>query len=135
MLEIESAFTSDVANPLIRLVVARGELHDLEGLRDDVPHRHSRAQRGIGILKDQLRAFTKRQHVLFGQPGHVKRPLAVVEEDLAAGDRRRVENGATQRRLTRPAFSHQAKELAPFNLEIDFVKCREPDPTCRTSPA
>ena len=38
-----------------------GQAHDLKRLCNDIAHGHAGAKGGVGVLKDQLRAFAKKQ--------------------------------------------------------------------------
>jgi hypothetical protein len=57
MFEVEPALGGDLAHPLVGFLAALRQAHHLQRLGDDVAHGHARAERGIGVLKDQLRAL------------------------------------------------------------------------------
>ncbi len=122
MLDVEAAFAGNLANPLVRFILTVGEFHNFERLGDDVPDGHPWTQSGIRILEYQLCLATERQHILLGQSVDIELFLSIMEDDLARGDGSRLQNGATQCRFARTAFSDQAKKLAPLNLQIDIVE-------------
>jgi hypothetical protein len=57
MLEIQAAFGGNLADPFVGFLPRGGELHHFQRLGDDVANGHSWAERGVGVLEDELAAL------------------------------------------------------------------------------
>src|SRR5215203_5775623 len=89
----------------------------LQGLGDDIAHRHAGVQARIGVLEDDL-------HV----PAHAEHPLAVVtqyvlavEDHLALRRLQKAKDEAGERTLAAPRLPYQPERLALSDGEVDAV--------------
>ena len=119
--EVQSAFGGNLAHPLIGFLAAFRQPHDLKRLSDDVAHRHARGKGGVGVLKDQLRAFAVVIQFRLGDLLKVVGYLTILVMRRPAGDRHRLEKRASQRRLARAAFANQPEKAALFDLDRDII--------------
>ncbi len=99
-------------------VALRGHLGvDVERLPDDVAHRHTGVQRGVGVLEHHLDVPADRLQRAPGQLGDV---LALVE-DLAGGRLLQHHQQLGDRGLAASGLAHYAERLALEEVEGDAV--------------
>src|SRR5215210_2078459 len=89
----------------------------LQGLGDDIAHRHAGVQARIGVLEDDLYV-----------PAHAEHPLAVVtqyvlavEDHLALRRLQKAQDEAGERALTAPRLPHKPERLPVAHGEVDAV--------------
>ena len=105
-----------VLDPLVaRLAV--GDALGEEALADDVEDRHPGVQRPERVLEDDLHPAPQRPHVVGVDVGQ----LVAVEDDLAGGRRRQLEDGPAERRLAAAGLADEAEDLAGEDVEVDAV--------------
>jgi hypothetical protein len=121
MLEVEPAFRGDLTHAPVRFLARPGDLHHLQRLGDDVAHGHARRKRGIGVLKDQLRALAVILELLLRDPFQVVFDLTIRIMRVAARDRHRLQKRPAQRRLSRAAFANESEETALVDVDRHVV--------------
>ena len=89
---------------------------DVHTFGDDLSHRHTRRQRPIGILKNDLHLTAQRLHL-------IEREGINVSADKAYLSFRRNHPGKreTKRRLTRTGLANHAKRLPSAQFEVNTV--------------
>ena len=117
MLQIQAAFGGDLAHPLIGFLARRGETHHFERLGDDVANRHSRAERGVGVLEDELAAPAIILELGLRQMVQVVLDPVIAEPDVTARQRVDVEQRPAKRRLAGAGFPDQAEKRAGGNID------------------
>lgn len=90
---------------------------DVHGLPDDLAHRHTGIQRGIGVLEDHLHIAPEVLHFAAGEFGDI----LAHELDLALGGLIDLHQGAAQGALAAAGFTYQAKGLVFHHLKGDIV--------------
>src|SRR5581483_806972 len=90
---------------------------DLQGLADDVAHRHARVERRIGILEHDLHLAANGAHAR-AAPATDSAP---VEVDATARRLDELENRARQRRLPAARLAHETDRLALVYRQVDTV--------------
>lgn len=110
--EVEQLF-----DPLGSLATRYSVRMDSERFTDDVPHRHTRIQRGIRVLKDDLNVTTQFAHRRSREIRHV----ASLEGDRARRRRLEVYQQTPQRGLAAPRLSDDTECLARIEVETDPV--------------
>ena len=91
------------------------------GLGNDLADGHTRIQRSIGILEDELHLAT---HVLDLMLAHLGNIFAL-EEHLTGGRLGQTHDGAARGGLTATRLANQTKGLARINLKRDIVYSRD----------
>ena len=91
------------------------------GLGDDLADGHTRVERSIGVLKDELHLAT---HVLDLMLAHFGNVFAL-EEHFACRRLSQAHDGAARGGLTATRLADQAKGLARINLERNVVHSRD----------
>ena len=86
-------------------------------LGDDLPHRHSRVQRAVGVLEDHLEPAPDLPQLALGQRGEV----AALEDDLARGRLLELEDAPAGGRLAAAGLPDQAQGLAAADGEAHAV--------------
>ncbi len=131
--QVEPALGGDLAHPFVGLGAGLGQAHDLQRLGDDVTHGHARAERGVGVLEDQLRALAVFLELVLADIGQVVGGLAVVVFDMAAGDRRGVQQRAAERGLAGTRLAHKTEERPRRDIQVDaldgahhHLRCQQP---------
>ena len=91
---------------------------DVEGFLDDVPHRHARVQRGIGVLEDHLEPPADGLQVILR---HVRQVVAF-EEDFSRRGSVQLQHGQSQGGLPAAALAHQAEGFAAIDGKGNAVQ-------------
>ena len=99
------------------LLLAVGQVVDLQWLPDDVTHGHARVQRRVGILEDDLHVPAQPAQLLFGEFEDVP----AFEERLTTGRLHQPQDHPAQCGLAAAGFAHQPQGLAPVNRQGDAV--------------
>ena len=81
---------------------------DIDGLADDVAHRHARIEAGERILEDDLHLLPVLAHLLEGQG----RDVDTVEDHFARCGLEKPQDRATDRRLAGSGFANEPQHLA-----------------------
>src|SRR5947199_2231158 len=100
----------------------RGELVDHEGLADDRPDRHSRIQRRVRVLEDDLHLLAERAQRALVQRGDV----LALEGDLARGRLDQSQDRAAGGGLAAARLAHEPQRLARHDVERHVVDGVDP---------
>jgi hypothetical protein len=80
VLRVETDELEQLLHPLAPAALRNDLAVDLKWLADDVPDRHARVQRGVGILKNDLNIPSEPAHI----PARLGVDVHLVEGELAA---------------------------------------------------
>ncbi len=94
-----------------------GRAQRLDAFADDLANRHSRIERGVGVLKDHLHFRAQRTQLPRRQTGQ----LRAVEHDPAAGRRDELQKGLGHRGLATAGFADQRQRAARRQRERDAI--------------
>ena len=118
MLKIQAAFGCDFADALVGRFPAGRKAHDLQGLGDDVAHRHSGTQRRVRVLENELSPLPIILDVLLAYRLEVVVDLAVRITNLALGDGNRQQKRPSQRRLAGPGLADKSVKLSLPDVDV-----------------
>ena len=145
VLGVQAHHAQKLLDALGALGLAGAQLVDVQGLADDLAHRHAGVQGGGGVLEDDLHLPPVGEHVRRLLPGHrllhqqgalvlgavgvlhgdglaLEGVLVLVDgltvvEDGAGGGLMEPQDGAAQGGLAAAGLAHQAQGLAPLDEE------------------
>src|SRR5207247_1899973 len=121
---VETHHAQELLHPL-GLLLALGEVMDLDWFADDVAHGHARIQRRVRILEDHLHTASHLAHLLAAELGE----LHAVEHDLPGRGLVQLKDRASGRRLPASRFADEAERSTLLDEELDPVtRAYGPDP-------
>ena len=92
-----------------------------QALTDDLTHRHTGVQGGVGVLEDELQVLAQHPHLLLGQLLQVDVLAVLVVDDVAVGLGIELQQGAAQSGLTAAGLAHQTQGLTGIDVQGDTV--------------
>ena len=98
-------------------LLAAGAAMDHERFAHDVPDGHTRVERCVRVLKDDLHLAANRTHLAAFQ----RRDVTAVEDDLAGGGVRQLDQRAREGRLATARLADEPERLPGLDGEIDAV--------------
>ena len=114
---MQPADGQQLGDPLAALAGVRLDAVHLHGLADDVADLHSRVQRAVGILEDDLDLLPYGDQVLLVQAAEVH----ALEDDVAGGGTLELQYAAPGGGLAAAGLSHEAQGLPLLDGEGDVV--------------
>ena len=120
MLGVQTDDVQQLADALDALLLGAHAVNG-HGLGDDLTNRHTRIQRSIGILENELHLAA---HVLDLMLAHLRNVFAL-EEHLAGRRLGEAHDGAARRGLTATGLANQTEGLARIDLKRDVVHSRD----------
>ena len=120
VLGVQSDNVEKLADTLNALLLGAHAVNG-HGLGDDLTDSHTRIERSIRILEDELHLAT---HILDLMLAHLGN-IFTLEEHLTGGRLGQAHDGATRRGLTATGLADQTKGLARIDLERNVVHSRD----------
>src|SRR6266581_9602639 len=102
---------------LVYFIFGPGEVLNSYGLSDDFLDDHSRVERLVGVLEDDLHLFAEWLYDALGKAGDV----FSFEENLAAGGVGQPKHQASTCGFARTAFAGKPEDLTLFDIEAHVI--------------
>ena len=120
VLRVQSNDVEKLADTLNALLFGAHAVNG-HGLGHDLADGHTRIERSIRILEDELHLATHVLDLMFAHLGNI----FALEEHLTGGRLGQTHNGTARRGLTATRLTNQTKGLARINLKRDVIYSRD----------